>query len=192
VTRADGSGAKVLGPGANPVWSPDGQQLAITVSDGGSSHIWVQAADGGGRRQVTDVAVASARPAWSPDGQSLVFSSSGLFLVDVTSGSITPVTAEPGAMPTWSPGGTIAFSTTGSASPGVFVVDSDATGLRRVSGDLGFVSVPVWSPDGLRLLLGDEVRGSAIAIVDAASGSLTMVAQDNGANRSPAWQPRLP
>jgi len=191
VIRADGSGVKVLGPGGNPVWSPDGEQLAMTVSDGGSSHIWVQSADGGNRRQVTDVAVASARSAWSPDGQSLVFSSLGLFLVDLASGSIAPV-AELGWAPTWSPGGTIAFVTPGSASPGVFAVESDGTGLKRVSGDPGPFAVPTWSPDGRRLLVADEgVRGSSIAIVDPASGTLTSIA-DDGTSGSPAWQPRLP
>lgn len=191
VTPVDGPGVTVLGPGANPVWSPDGLQIAMTVAEGGSSRIWVQAPDGGGRRQVADVSVASARPAWSPEGQSLVFSSSGLFLVDVASGSITPLAVDPGALPTWSPGGTIAFSTTGSASPGVVVVDSDGRNLRRLSGDPGFASAPVWSPDGRRLLLGDDVRGSSIAIVDPDSATMTPIL-DDGTNRSPAWQPRLP
>ncbi|MDO8485585.1 MAG: hypothetical protein Q7S35_11665 [Candidatus Limnocylindrales bacterium] len=191
VIGADGSGVKLLGPGANPVWSPDGQQLAMTVSGGGSSRVWVQAADGGDRRQVTDVSVASAPPSWSPDGQHLVFSSSGLFLVEVASGSITPLTAEPGSMPTWSIGGTIAFSTIGSGSPGIFLVDPDGSGLRRVSGDLGLTPVPEWSPDGRRLLLSDEGRGSQVGVVDPSSGNLTLLTEDGGTNRSPAWQPRL-
>lgn len=191
VIGADGSGIKLLGPGTNPVWSPDGLQLAMTVTDGGASRIWVQAANGGNRRQVTEIAVASEPPSWSPDGQHLVVSSSGLSLVEVSSGSITPLTAEPGSMPTWSIGGTIAFSASGSASPGVFVVASDGSDLRHVSGDPGFASVPEWSPDGLRLLLGGESGGS-VGIVDPRSGSLSVVAADNGTNRSPAWQPRLP
>jgi TolB protein len=191
VVRADGSGARALGPGANATWSPDGLQLATTVWDGSFTRVWVQAADGGSRRQVADVAVASAPPAWSPDGQHLVVSSSGLVLVDVASGSITPLTAEPGSMPTWSIGGTIAFSTTGSASPGVFVVASDGNGLRRVSGDVRFATAPEWSPDGRRLLLGGE-GGSPVAVVDPASGNLTALGNDDGTSRSPAWQPRLP
>ena len=195
VTRTDGSDLVLLGPGADPVWSPDGLQLAITVPDGGASRIWVQGADGGNRRQVADIAVASGPPSWSPDGQQLVVSSSGLSLIEVSSGSITPLTAEPGSMPNWSPGGTIAFSATGSASPGLFVIDSDGSGLRRVlprvSGDLGFLTVPQWSPDGLRLLLGDGSVGP-VGIVDPGSGNLSLVTEDNGTNRSPAWQPRLP
>ncbi len=191
VTRADGSDLRVLGPGADPVWSPDGLQLAMTVPDGGASRIWVQDADGRNRRHVTDIVVASEPPSWSPDGQHLLVSSSGLALIEVSSGSITPLTAEPGSMPTWSLHGTIAFATTGSASPSVFVVDSGGSGLRRVSGDLRFATVPEWSPDGLRLLLGDE-SGGPVGIVDPGSGNLSLLPEDNGPNRSPAWQPLLP
>ena len=191
VMRADGSAMTVLGPGANPAWSPDGLQLAMTVSASGSSRIWVQAPDGANRRQVADVAVASAPPAWSPDGQDLVASSSGLFLVEVASGSITPLTSEPGATPIWSAGGTIAFSTPGSASPGIFTISPNGTGLKRIPGGQGAGMVPSWAPDGRRILL-DEGGGSRVAIVDPDNGNLTPVPSESGTSRSPAWQPFLP
>jgi Tol biopolymer transport system component len=136
--------------------------------------------------------VASAPPAWSPDGQHLVVSAAGLVLVEVASGSMTPLTAEPGSRPTWSIRGPIAFSTPGVASPSVFVIDPDLSNLRRVSGDVGFASVPQWSPDGRWLLLGDDGSGSPIAVVDPGSGSLTLLGDYDGTGRSPAWQPRLP
>jgi anti-sigma factor RsiW len=190
VTPVVGPGVTILGPGSNPSWSPDGLQVAMTVAEGGSSRIWVQAPDGSGRRQIAEVSVASRPPTWSPDGRQLLVSSSGLILVDVVSGSITPLTAEPGSMPAWSIGGTIAFSTTGSASPGLFVVASDGSGLRRISGDLRFATAPDWSPDGRWLLLGGE--GGSPAAVDPGSGNLTVLGYNDGTIRSPAWQPRLP
>lgn len=192
VTPLVGPGVTVLGPGANPVWSPDGQQLAMTVSVGGSTNVWVQAPNGDGRRQLTDIAIASSRPSWSPDGQSLVVSSSGLFIIDVVSGSVTPLVSEPGSMASWSIGGTIAFSTTGSASPGVFIVASDGTGLRRVSGDVAFAYEPDWSPDGRLLLLGDEAGGSPVAVVNPGGGDPISVGDIAHTRRSPAWQSRLP
>jgi hypothetical protein len=184
-------GVTVLGPGANPVWSPDGLQIAMTVADGGATRIWVQEPDGGGRRQVADVSVASARPAWSPDGLRLVVSSSGISIVDVASGNLAPLTSEPGSKAIWSIDGSIAFATTGSASPGIFVIDADSSDLRRVSGDPGVVSTMVWSPDGRWLLLGDDVSGSPATIVDPVSGARTSVGVEFGGSRAPAWQPRL-
>ena len=192
VVRADGSGVTVLGPGANPVWSPDGLQLAMTVSDGALTRVWVMATDGVDRRQVSDTLVAAAPPAWSPDGRTLVVSSSGLALIDVATGSITPLNAEPGSVPTWSMDGMLAFSTTGSAAPGVMVIDSDGSNVRRVLADLAFVSVLQWSPDGRRLLFGDDDGESLVAVADPGSGNLTLLVNDVGGTRSPAWQPRLP
>ncbi len=187
-----GPGITVLGPGSNPVWSPDGLQVAMTVSDAGSTQVWVQGADGSDRRQIGDVTVESAPPAWSPDGQTLVVSSSGLTLIDVASGAIVPLTAEAGSMPAWSIGGTIAFSAPESASPSVYLVDADGSNVRPVSADLGFASVPRWSPDGRWLLLGDEDGSSPVAIVDLSTGELTLLGSEDGAGRSSAWQPRLP
>jgi Tol biopolymer transport system component len=190
VTPVDRLGVTVLGRGENPVWSPDGRQIAMTVAVGGSSHLWVQAPNGDGRRQVADVSVAAVPPAWSPDGQSLAFSSSGLFLVDVDSGSVTEIAAEPGTWPAWSTAGRIAFSTIASAAPAIFIVNADGTGLDRVAGDQALVSRPSWSPDGSRLLVGDQWPGS-IALVDPGAGTLSAIAgTEDGA--WPAWQPRLP
>jgi sugar lactone lactonase YvrE len=183
----------VLGPGASPVWSPDGQQIAMTVTEGDVSHVWIQGVDGGGRRQASDIAVAAAPPSWSPDGQSLVVvSSAGLSLIQVASGSVTPLTADPASTATWSIGGTIAFSATGSGSPGLFVMDSDGTGLRQVLADQGFAAVAAWSPDGRWLLLGDEHTGSPVTLVDAGSGNLVVVGAADGITRSAAWRPLLP
>jgi TolB protein len=192
VTPVDSPGVTILGPGANPVWSPDGLLIAMTAAEGGTSRIWVQAATGESRRQVSDVSVASSPPAWSPDGQRLLFSSSGLFLVEVATGVITPLTAEPGALPSWSIAGTIAFSTPGSPSPGVFVIDPDGSGLRRISADLDLGEVPIWAPDGRRLLFGSDVARPMVSTVDPVSGRLSEVGIDSGTARSAAWQPVLP
>ncbi len=191
VIQADGSGMQVLGPGDNPVWSPDGQQLVMTVQDGGTYHLWVQAADGQGRRQVTDEPVTVDRPAWSPDGQELLVASPGLILVDVANGTTTPFGAEPGTMPAWSAAGRIAYARSGSVLPVGVVVDSDGHNHRSLAGDPRLATGPAWSPDGRRLLFVDTVRGSSIAIADPYVASLTSL-DGAGASRSAAWQPLLP
>jgi Tol biopolymer transport system component len=192
VTPVDGPGVTVLGPGADPVWSPDGLLVSVAVSTGGSTTLWVQAPDGADRRQVSDIAIASTRPAWSPDGQSLVVSSSGLYIIDVASGAATPLVTDPGLSPDWSAAGIVAFTTTGSASPGAFVVAADGTGLKRMPGESTIASAAAWSPDGRQLVLGSEATGAPITIVDISGDNQIVIAAIDDLGRSPAWQPRLP
>jgi Tol biopolymer transport system component len=190
VTPVDVPGVTILGAGANPVWSPDGLLLAMTVFDGSSTTLWVQAANGNDRRQVSAVAVASAPPAWSPDGQELAFISSGLFQVDAASGSVSRVAADPAWGPSWSAGGAIAFTTPGSASPGVFTVNPDGSALERVWDDSVPFAVPSWSPDGRRLLVYGSLADGSMQVLDRNPGGLTTLATD-GPVSWPAWQPQV-
>lgn len=199
VVPVRGPGFTVLGPGANPVWSPDGQQIAMTVTDGRSSYVWVQAPDGGARRQVSDMPVNPEPPSWSPDGLQLVVSYAGISLapaglsrIDVAAGSVTPLIDDPTSWPTWSIAGTIAFSATGTGAPGLFVVDSDGTGLRQILANRGFAAIAAWSPDGRWMVLDDETGGSPVTIVDAGSGDVAEIGSAGGVTRSAAWQPLLP
>lgn len=69
-----GGGEAVLlsgGPAweTNPVFSPDGEQIAFVSDRGGSEQIWVMNADGTGARQLTDDKGARfTDPVWDPTG----------------------------------------------------------------------------------------------------------------------------
>ncbi|WP_198683337.1 amidohydrolase family protein [Peristeroidobacter agariperforans] len=56
---------------ANPVFSPDGRQLAFISDRSGANNLWVADADGSHPRQISqdDGAVMWTGPSWSPDGQ---------------------------------------------------------------------------------------------------------------------------
>jgi Tol biopolymer transport system component len=64
-----------------PVWSPDGQQIAFTRKsyEGGSGHgtgpgnIWTVVAASGEARQLTFIDTIKQPPVWSPDGRYLAF-----------------------------------------------------------------------------------------------------------------------
>ena len=163
----------------------------MTVAEAGATRAWVQEADGNDRHQVGDVTLQAVAPAWSPDGQELLVSNGGLSVVDVATGSVSPLLVDdrsPDSSPSWSVGGTIAFTATGSAAPDVFVLDLDGTHLRQVLDNRSFGAIPDWSPDGRLLLLADEYTGSPVTLLDAASGAVDMA---NGFTRSAAWQPVL-
>lgn len=74
------------GRDGQPVWSPDGTQIAFVREDtrrladdvGWPSDIFVMNADGSNLRQLTTTRGSDVFPAWSPDGQRIVFSSEGV------------------------------------------------------------------------------------------------------------------
>jgi Tol biopolymer transport system component len=92
-------------------------QFVYGTNDG---KLWVVAADGSGRRQLTDPQDAiDFDPHWSPDGTQIVFRSTRLHPADP--------------------------SHTG--YDGIYVINADGSGLRLVSGPAGGL-FPNWSADG--------------------------------------------
>jgi len=56
-----------------PVFSPDGSQIAFTSDQGGGDNIWVMDADGSNQRPVTEETFRLLNsPAWSPNGEFIV------------------------------------------------------------------------------------------------------------------------
>mgnify|MGYP000889423915 CR=1 FL=1 len=109
--EADGTAERRLGPDENdisvsdPVWSQDGEWLAIQTRMAGRAGVFRTLVDGGGWTRVSDLE-ASGPPAWSPNGEWLAFSSCddvacGLWVVH-PDGSGASRVAEAGVNPTWS------------------------------------------------------------------------------------------
>jgi Tol biopolymer transport system component len=65
---------------ARPSLSPDGQQLALTVTEGGNQDIWLYEWQRDTMTRLTFGAVASRYPIWSPDGRYILYNTSaGIF-----------------------------------------------------------------------------------------------------------------
>ena len=56
-----------------PRWSPDGSRIAFVSDRGGGDNIWIMAADGSGKKQLTKEEFRLLnQPSWSPDGRYIV------------------------------------------------------------------------------------------------------------------------
>ncbi len=120
------------------------------------------------------VLASALQPAWSPDGQEIAFAHVGLpgtpagaipfgLLVLEGNGTVRRLTTSPtviSGQPSWSPDGSkIAFTETVGAGTSVFVINSDGTGLRRLTtSDQAWG--PSWSPNGSKIAFAQTLPGS--------------------------------
>jgi Tol biopolymer transport system component len=145
-----------------PAWSPDGRRIAYASLVGANPGIYVLEADGRSPRQLvyTTPSFGAGRPSWSPDGRQLVFScrppEAGnweICIVDADGRNPRNITNSPAGdgSPAWSPDGwRIAFTSTVDDGFDLFVINSDGSGLTRLTKD-AWARLPAWSPDGQQI-----------------------------------------
>lgn len=132
---------------------------------------------------------------------------SGFYLLDVSTGDVLRVTRTPHVFetaPTWSPDGSrIAFarSTLTSEFDGaeeIYAVNRDGTGERLVVENRHFASSPyslAWAPDGRSIAIetSSTIGCTSISLVAVGGGTvrpLTTCTKPSESSLAPAWQPR--
>lgn len=177
---------RYVGSNRWPTWSPDGRSLAYLSARGQMSPrvLVIRSMTTGRERDVPLPWGYSARVLrWAPDGRSLAFvgrddrSRSGLFLIDVDAGRVTPVVRRtPGLQidwVDWMPGGMEVVYT---------ARDDPAGGSRLVRHDLatGSEDEMYKAPEILRVLAVSP-DGSQVAV--ESGGGLHLIATRGGASR---------
>jgi dipeptidyl aminopeptidase/acylaminoacyl peptidase len=163
----------------NPRFSPDGQKLAVEISDGKQRDLWVYEWARDTLTQLTFDPSEDRAPVWTPDGRRLVFASDrakagilNLYWVNADgSGEVSRLTDSPEDQFPWSwhPGGRfLAFNATrGATNTDVMVLpmEGDATRGLAPGTPTVFLSTPagegapMFSPDGRWIAYLSSVAG---------------------------------
>ncbi|OGQ16961.1 MAG: Tol-Pal system beta propeller repeat protein TolB [Deltaproteobacteria bacterium RIFCSPHIGHO2_02_FULL_40_11] len=184
-------------------WSPDGTQLAATLSLHGNPEIYLIDRRGKILHRITQHGAIDVEPCFSPDGKKLVFSSgrapyAHLYLLeDLSSSEATRLTfaGRYNSSPAWSPDGNqIAFSAQLEGHFDLFSVQPNGRGLRRLTkSERGKNNeYPSWSPDGRHLVYTSNESGTYDLYMMNADGSAVHKILSNYGNITyPAWSPYL-
>jgi TolB protein len=183
---------------SSPAYSPDGRNIACTLSKDGNPEIYVLDARGGSPRRLTDNRAIDTSPCWSPTGREIAFTSdrSGapqVYVMDRSGGNARRLTYEVSYTdsPAWSPqGDLIAFVSRTSAGFDLYVCRADGTGARLVVSG-GSNEDPCWSPDGRHIVFASN-RGGPFALYVTDLDGRPPRKLDTGGRvaTSPAWSPR--
>jgi Tol biopolymer transport system component/predicted Ser/Thr protein kinase len=164
---ASGEESKLVDNAFNPVYSPDGQHIAVDASWASPRRIWLLDRQGHNPQQITtdtSEEVAHLAPAWSPDGKKIVFQNHAgtkfdVRVVNLDSKQMNWITNDffTNIRPSWSPSGRfIYFSSYRSGGINIWraPVKEDGTvngSLQQVTTGAGQDVEVAVSPDSKRL-----------------------------------------
>ncbi|MEI8131207.1 MAG: protein kinase [Leptolinea sp.] len=162
-------------------------------------------------RQLTNIQEGACQPNWSPDGKRLIFTSpcptkqqlmgkpepyigSGLFILTIEGGNITPLPSLPGGDfdPAWSPdGSSIAFTSLRSKFPQIFLFDTASEKTTQLTQTSNANRQPAWSPDGKTIAFSSTRTGPSQVWLMKSDGSNAreFSVMVNGAAFTPDWSP---
>ncbi|MBF6613448.1 MAG: PD40 domain-containing protein [Chloroflexi bacterium] len=198
--------ADVKADSAQPVWSPDGTQIAFqSKREGGDWQVFIMDADGNRKRRISDGKNAALQPAWSPDGKSIAYMQGAaaqdqpkeLYIAPLSGGAPKEITSLGKSLnrPIWSPDGkSIAlYEYLDSRNLPIMIMNPDGTGLRTlVQG--GAIVGARFSPSGDKLLYSEiststSASGTDIFTISPSGGTPTNLTPNSAEDYQPAWSP---
>jgi TolB protein len=186
------------GNNTSAAYSPDGRDIACTLSQDGNAEIYLLDARGGAPRRLTQNPAIDTSPAWSPTGREIAFTSDRggapqVYVMDRDGGNVRRLTYDVSYTdsPAWSPrGDAIAFVSRTAAGFDLYVAAPDGSGTRAVVTG-GSNENPRWSPDGRHLVFASDREGSRALYVTDLDGRAPHRLDTGGLTAaSPAWSPR--
>ncbi len=213
VMDADGANAHFLFEGGGsqrtPQWSPDGKQIAFSMTTGPDSNydIFVVNADGTELKNLTNTPIFEADPAWSPDGKKITFAQAddgyprvwvmnpdGTEQVDVSGHNLNVA-----VYPTWTRDGKqITFGAPDDHGEiQITQMNADGTGNTVLTHAPKQHSYAAWSPDGqfLAYVSDPGAEKGDLCIYDVLMGDHRVVLkeqvfQELFRDARPSWEPK--
>ncbi|MCB0584443.1 MAG: S9 family peptidase [Phaeodactylibacter sp.] len=208
ISRFDGSGLRALAEGpesdGNPVWSPDGKQLAWVSSHQGSHRIMMRWMESGEQSSIGEFQQRPANLSWSPDGEWLAFTQ---FVPEKDDRFIAmpdkPEGAQWAAGPTYTQELVYRADGQGELDPGhthIFVMPSGGGGaVKLTDGPFNHGGPLSWSKDSRRLYFSANRRpekerienpgNSEIYRLTIANSQVEQLTDHNGADTQPIVSP---
>ncbi len=165
---------------------------------GANKEIWMMDYDGANPHAVTHLGTVSLSPRVSPDNSRVAFSSLGrdgfqIRMFSLLLGRMVnlPVSGGTNLSPAWSPDGReLAYSSSRTGDPEIWIADSNGGGARRVTSFRGPDVSPVFNPKtGAQIAWISGRTGLPQMYVMEADGSGVQRMTDGGYATSPSWSP---
>jgi TolB protein len=165
---------------------------------GGNKEIWQMDYDGANQHAITHLGTISISPRISPDNTRLAFSSLGHDGFQIRMFSLLlgrpvnfPSTGGTNLSPAWSPNGKeIAYSSSRSGDPEIWISDTNGSLSRRVTSFRGPDVSPVFNPKtGAQIAWISGRTGLPQLYIMDSDGSAVTRMTDGGYATSPSWSP---
>lgn len=144
-----------------PLWSPDGNWIAISSSPGaaypdGKLDIFLISSDGSKVINLTNHPADDSGYSWSPDGTYIAFNSDRdgnieIYVINIDDRGITRLTNNPArdGAPAWSPDGkSIVFISDRDGNSEIYLMNGDGLSQTRLTNNPAADISPIWSADG--------------------------------------------
>ena len=185
--------SKIDGSHRDHRWAPSGDRIAYLVQNGGDPSTHVADHDGSDSMELTTI-VAHEVGGWSYDGSSVVFTvrggpGQGIYVRNPDGVNEVRLTDQPDYNPVWSPNShRIAFISERDGNPEIYLMNSDATELKRITNSGAKDYDIAWSPDGRKLAFVSDRDGSPeIYVVDVRDGEAHRLTRNSVRDDQPVW-----
>jgi Tol biopolymer transport system component len=188
----------LLAAGIEPVWSPDGSQIAFNSSRDGNIEIYLMNADGSNQVNLTNNSSLDGFSAWSPDGSQIAFLSNRdgnreIYVMNADGSNQVNLTnhSDVDVSPSWSPDGSqIAFVSNRDGNHEIYVMNADGSNQVNLTNNDSVDDSMVWSLDRTQIVFVSQRDGnSEIYIMNADGSNQVNLTNSEHFDYAPEWRP---